>query len=82
MTQQVEAAKPDDLAQFLGPTGWKKRLSSDLHMHAVAHMYCQPQKKINAILKNTLVVAHAFNPSTWEAEAGGFLSSRPAWSTK
>jgi hypothetical protein len=28
------------------------------------------------------VVVHAFNPSTWEAEAGGFLSSRPAWSTK
>jgi hypothetical protein len=24
----------------------------------------------------------AFNPSTWEAEAGGFLSSRPAWSTE
>ena len=28
------------------------------------------------------MVAHAFNPSTGEAEAGGFLSSRPAWSTK
>jgi hypothetical protein len=28
------------------------------------------------------VVAHAFNPRTPEAEAGGFLSSRPAWSTK
>jgi hypothetical protein len=28
------------------------------------------------------VVAHAFNPSTREAEAGGFLSLRPAWSTK
>jgi hypothetical protein len=28
------------------------------------------------------VVAHAFNPSTWEAEAGGFLSLRPAWSTE
>jgi hypothetical protein len=28
------------------------------------------------------VVAHTFNPSTWEAEAGEFLSSRPAWSTK
>ena len=28
------------------------------------------------------VVVHAFDPSTWEAEAGGFLSSRPAWSTK
>jgi major histocompatibility complex class I len=28
------------------------------------------------------VVAHAFNASTWEAEAGGFLSLRPAWSTE
>jgi hypothetical protein len=24
------------------------------------------------------MVAHAFNPRIWEAEAGGFLSSRPA----
>ena len=30
----------------------------------------------------TVVVVYAFNPSTREAEAGGFLSSRPAWSTK
>jgi hypothetical protein len=28
------------------------------------------------------VVAHAFNPSTQEAEAGGFLSLRSTWSTK
>jgi hypothetical protein len=28
------------------------------------------------------VVAHAFNPSTWDTEAGGFLISRPAWSTE
>jgi hypothetical protein len=28
------------------------------------------------------MVAHVFDPSTWEAEAGGFLSSRPVWSTK
>jgi len=27
-------------------------------------------------------VAPTFNLSTWEAEAGGFLSSKPAWSTK
>jgi hypothetical protein len=27
-------------------------------------------------------VAYAFNPSTWEAEAGRFLNSRPAWSTE
>jgi major histocompatibility complex class I len=29
-----------------------------------------------------VVVVHAFNPSTWEAEAGDFLSLRPAWSTE
>jgi hypothetical protein len=28
------------------------------------------------------MVAHTFNPSTREAEAGRFLSSGPAWSTK
>jgi hypothetical protein len=29
-----------------------------------------------------VVVAHTFNPSTWEVETGRFLSLRPAWSTK
>jgi hypothetical protein len=42
--------------------------------------------KIKCLLKNSntgwAVVAHAFNPSTWEAEAGRFLSSRSAWSIK
>jgi hypothetical protein len=28
------------------------------------------------------MVAHAFDPSTLEAEAGRFLSLRPSWSTK
>ena len=28
------------------------------------------------------MMVHACNPSTWEAEAGGFLSSRPAWTTE
>jgi hypothetical protein len=28
------------------------------------------------------VVAHAFNSSTWEAEAGRFLILRPAWATE
>jgi hypothetical protein len=44
-----------------------------------------PQMVVNSV-KNVIlgraVVAHAFNPSTREAEAGGFLSSRPAWSTE
>ena len=31
---------------------------------------------------NRAVVVHAFNPSTWEAVAGGSLSLRPAWSTE
>jgi hypothetical protein len=37
---------------------------------------------INTIKMCQAVVAHTFNPSTWEAEAGGFLSSRSAWSTE
>jgi hypothetical protein len=28
------------------------------------------------------MVVYTFNPSTWEAETGGFLSLRPAWSIK
>ena len=44
-------------------------------------MYHEP-----TIIKKTsvswAVMAHAFNPRTWEAEAGGFLSSRTTWSTE
>jgi hypothetical protein len=39
-------------------------------------------RDIKIVRAHQAVVAHAFNPSTWEAEAGGFLSSRPAWSTE
>jgi hypothetical protein len=41
------------------------------------HLYLK-----NKIMQPGGVVAHAFNPNTWEAEAGVFLSLRPAWSTK
>jgi hypothetical protein len=33
-------------------------------------------------LMGRMVVAHAFNPSTWKAESGRFLSLRLAWSTE
>jgi hypothetical protein len=45
--------------------------SSDLEIHL-----------LKAVALELGMVAHAFNPSTWEAEAGRFLSSRPAWSTE
>ena len=38
-------------------------------------------KKINSKKLHQVIVAHTFNPSTWEAEAGKYLSLRPAWST-
>jgi hypothetical protein len=41
----------------------------------------QPNKQKQKQNKSRAVVAHAFNPSTWEAEAGRFLPL-PAWSTK
>jgi hypothetical protein len=37
-------------------------------------------KKQNQKNKSQAVVVHTFNPTTWKAEAGRFLSSRPAWS--
>jgi hypothetical protein len=39
-------------------------------------------KEQNKTLDPLVVVAPAFIPSTREAEAGGFLSPRPTWSTK
>jgi hypothetical protein len=44
-----------------------------------------PEHVISSVIRSYHqlgMVAHTFNPSTWEAEAGGFLSSRPAWSTE
>jgi hypothetical protein len=39
-------------------------------------------KKEKELYNSLAVVVHAFNPSTQEAEAGRFLSSRLAWSRK
>jgi major histocompatibility complex class I len=40
------------------------------------------KKKDKNLLWSQAVVAHVFNPSTWEEEAGRFVSLRPAWSTE
>jgi hypothetical protein len=40
------------------------------------------ERKKKGRKKKPGVVVHAFNPSIRETEAGGFLSLRPAWSTK
>jgi hypothetical protein len=64
--------KPLKLSEAYG----KKEQTSELP-------YSNPKTyQLTEIRNEPGVVAHAFNPSTWEAEAGGFLSSRPAWSTK
>jgi hypothetical protein len=34
------------------------------------------------MVESRAVVANTLNPNTWKAEADGFLSSRPAWSTE
>ena len=49
----------------------------------VYHVQQSRSAKLNSIEKNSRgVVAHTFNPSIREAEAGRLLSSRPAWSTE
>jgi hypothetical protein len=47
-------------------------------VNSYIHIYTQLRLKSRK--SGRAVVAHAFNPSTWEAEAGGCLNSRPAWS--
>ena len=38
--------------------------------------------RIKCLIVYTAVVAHVFIPSTWETEAGAFLTLRPAWTTQ
>jgi hypothetical protein len=49
---------------------------------AIANSICTTTLCLRKGVEGQAVVAHAFNPSTQEVEAGGFLSSRPAWSTE
>jgi hypothetical protein len=75
-TQEAEAGR------FLSSSpGWSTKQIPEqpgLSSETLSH------KRIKIKKKEMLpgVVAHAFDPITQEAEAGGFLSSRPAWSTE
>jgi hypothetical protein len=53
-------------------------------VHYLKQLILKQDRKMNEKEWKTQpgMVAHAFNPSTWEVEAGGFLSSRPVWSTE
>ena len=51
-------------------------------LHALKYSNIKYLRFLKKLQQSRAVVAHACNPSTWEAEAGGFLSSRSAWSTE
>jgi hypothetical protein len=48
----------------------------------ISFLFCDNGSCVENARHSQAVVVHAFNPSIWEAEAGGFLSLRPAWSTE
>jgi hypothetical protein len=50
--------------------------------HGLLRSELKKKKKRKKESKSQAMVAHAFNPNSWEAEAGRFLGSRPAWSTE
>ena len=59
------------------------------HLSPVRHpvafcVRCSDHRQVSSkdVICCQAVVAHSFNSSTWEVEAGGFLSSRPVWSTE
>ena len=76
--------------QGLSKWGWPEQaevLNSILNNQMKAHNYLSSYKCVLIYIiffkkrkESRVVVAHTFDPSTWEAEAGGFLSLRPAWS--
>ena len=57
------------------------------HKTAISNMSCLHRWDFLGVVfkkarSGQMVVTHTFNPSTWEAKAGGSLSLRPAWSAE
>ena len=48
-------------------------------LHIIGEKQIIPKNPHKFVSKSRAVVAHTFNPSTREAETGGFLSLRPAF---
>ena len=46
------------------------------------HLIAEGKLSVTAQISKPGMVELNFDPSTWDAEAGGSLSSRPAWSIK
>ena len=57
-------------------------LKNDLETIKASVLLSVSEKKELKVNCRPGLVVHAFNPSTWEAETGEFLSLRPAWSTE
>jgi hypothetical protein len=72
-------------ALFIIARIWKETRCPSTEEWAQKMWYIDTMEYYSAIKNDEFsqaVVAHAFNPSTWETEAGRFLNSRPAWSTE
>jgi hypothetical protein len=69
-----------ELTWELGNKGGEKSTPINHGVIGDIHLYTHNKDKNKS--NSQAVVVHAFNPSIWEAEAGGSLSSRPAWSTE
>jgi hypothetical protein len=57
-------------------------MDTHTHTHTHTHKLFPARLKVKTCKVSQVVVAHTFNPSTWEAEAGRFLNSRLPWSTE
>jgi hypothetical protein len=80
-SQLPVTAAPGDPITSSGPKGIYMYTDIQRHIYIILIFFFK--KMLARIWRNQLgVVAHAFNPSTQKAGAGGFLSLRPAWSTE
>jgi hypothetical protein len=54
----------------------ERRLGDERHARLLIRLYSH-SRLLKYVFLSRAVVEHTFNPSTWEAEAGGFLSCQP-----